>query len=90
MKIEDILASKGREKKSKKGYTLQKSAFNCEDKKPNSGKNSKHKDGDKPKLDVNDPHFWEKVGLPFKGYNAKQLLKKYRNKKNDACDTKEH
>jgi len=39
---------------------------------------------------VNDPNFWEKVGLPFKGYNAKQLLKKYRNKKNDVCDTKEH
>ena len=66
MKIEDILQSKGREKKgSKKGHTLQKSTFNVEDKK--SGKNSAAKN----KPDVNDPNFWEKVGLPFEGFNAK-------------------
>lgn len=70
MKIEDILSSRGKDKKSKKGYTLVKSQFNCGEKN-NSGKNSKDK---KSSLDVNDPCFWEKVGLPFKGYNAKQLL----------------
>ncbi len=52
MKIEDILASKGREKKpSKKGHQILKSSFNTEDKK-GSGKVSKNK------LDVNDKEFW--------------------------------
>lgn len=76
MKIEDILANKGKDKKekkgSKKGYQLQKSTFNIEDgkkdkddKKEKSGKNSKSKPN------INDPNFWEKVGLPFQGFNAK-------------------
>jgi len=61
MKIEDILANKGKDKKSKKGHTVQKSTFNVEhnDGKKKDGKNSKNKP------DVNDPKFWEKVGLPF-------------------------
>jgi hypothetical protein len=33
MKIEDILASKGKEKRPKKGHTVQKSTFNVDDKK---------------------------------------------------------
>ena len=87
LKIEDILASKGKEKKDKKQskkYQLQKSTFNIEEnKKEKSGK------GSKQKPDVNDPNFWEKVGLPFQGFNAKQLLKRYRSKKNEVIDTKE-
>ena len=84
MKIEDILANKGKEKKPKKGYTVQKSTFNVDDKdkKKDAGK------GSKTKPDVDDPNFWEKVGLPFEGFNAKQLLRKYRTKKGEL-DTKE-
>jgi hypothetical protein len=49
MKIEDILASKGKEKKtSKKGHTVHKSSFNVKDDKKNS----------KGKIDVNDKDFW--------------------------------
>ena len=63
MKIEDILASKGK-KTTKKGYTLVKSSFNCEAKEK-SGKTSK------TKLDVNDKDFWRKTGIKFKGFGAK-------------------
>ena len=64
MKIEDILSSKGKkEKTSKKGHTVHKSSFNVKEEK--AGKNSKSK------LDVNDKDFWQKVGLPFEGFNAK-------------------
>jgi len=56
-KIEDILANKGREKGKKKGYQLQKTTFNVDDKKGGtSGKTSTNKITAKP--DINDPNFW--------------------------------
>lgn len=79
MNIDDILASRGKKKDGKKGHHLFKSTFNVD--KNKSGKNSKNK------LDTNDPNFWEKCGIPFDGYNAKQLLKKFRGQKNAICDT---
>lgn len=61
MKIEDILANKGKDKKtSKKGHTVHKSSFNVKD-----AKNSKGK------VDVADKDFWQKTGLKFEGFNAK-------------------
>lgn len=72
-KIEDILANKGRDKK-KKGYQLQKTTFIVDDGKPKTpGKASTTKSDKKP--DLNDPNFWQKVGLPFNGFSAKQLLR---------------
>lgn len=51
MKIEDILANKGKDKKAgKKGHTVHKSSFNVKEDK--GGKSSKGK------LDVNDKDFW--------------------------------
>ena len=87
MKIEDILKGKKEKKGKEKAYTLQKSTFNVDDpEKKNSGKNSATKV--KEKLNVNDPNFWEKV-LPFDGYNPKQLMRKFRAKKNEIVKTKE-
>ena len=86
LKIEDILKGKKEKKpKEKKGYTLQKTTFNAETTKE-SGKNSTSKP--KEKLNINDPNFWEKV-LPFDGYNPKQLMRKFRAKKNEIVKTKE-
>lgn len=69
-KIEDILANKGRDKGKKKGYQLQKTTFNVDDKKAGTpGKSSTTKGNTKP--DINDPNFWQKVGIPFKGFSAK-------------------
>ena len=89
LKIEDILKGK-KEKKDKgknKGYTLQKTTFNAEPtKEKESGKNSTSKP--KEKLNIDDPNFWEKV-LPFEGYNPKQLMRKFRAKKNEIVKTKE-
>ena len=42
----------------------------------------------KPKLNINDPNFWEKV-LPFDGFNPKQLSRKFRIKKTEILKTKD-
>jgi hypothetical protein len=65
IKIEDILKNKG----GKRGG-IQKTSFNVD-----SGKNSTKKG-----VKINDPNFWEKV-LPFEGYNSKQLLRKFKQKR---------
>ena len=99
MKIEDILKNKkDKSSKKNKGYTLQKTKFTVADmnqSKKDSGRNSVSKTAatDKPKekqpkLDVNDPNFWEKL-LPFDGFNPKQLSKKFKGKRNDILKDKE-
>ena len=57
--------------------------------KKDSGRASAKKGEVKPKLDINDPNFWEKV-LPFDGYNAKQLNRKLRVKKSEIVKNKEN
>ena len=52
------------------------------------GSATKEPGAKKPKLDINDPNFWEKV-MPFDGYNPKQLSRKLRVKKNDIVYNKE-
>ena len=101
MKIEDILKNKKEKgtKKSSKAYTLQKSTFTIADmtgSKKDSGKSSTTKANAKttadkeakPKLNINDPNFWEKV-LPFDGFNPKQLSRKFRIKKTEILKTKD-
>ena len=63
--------------------------------KKDSGRSSVNKTGEKPtigpprpKLDVNDPAFWEKI-LPMDGFNSKQLNRKFRSKRNEILKTKE-
>lgn len=77
VKIEDILKNKG----EKKG--VQKTSFNVQG---DSGKASTKKGGSG--LKINDPNFWEKV-LPFDGFNPKQLLRKFKQKRNDLASTHE-
>ena len=95
MKIEDILKNKKETGKKKKAYTLQKSTFTIADQnksKKDGGRTSVGKtDGSpvKPKLNINDPEFWEKV-LPFDGFNPKQLSRKFRAKRNDIFKNKEN
>lgn len=98
MKIEDILKNKkDKGSKKEKSYTLQKTKFTVADMnggtKKDSGRSSVSKTAaapaeKKPKLDVNDPNFWEKI-LPFDGFNPKQLSRKFRSKKNEILKTKE-
>ena len=64
MKIDDILASKGKKDKSKstKKHIVQKSTFNIESpKKKSATKGDEKTDGP----DINDPNFWCKCQSPF-------------------------
>ena len=103
MKITDILNNKkDKSSKKSKSYTLQKTKFTVADmnqSKKDSGRSSVSKTGGaakdpnvpkekQPKLDINDPNFWEKL-LPFDGYNPKQLNKKFKSKRNEILKNKE-
>ena len=53
-------------------------------------KAQEHEDRQCPRMDdlcveLDDPNFWEKV-LPFDGYNPKQLMRKFRSKKNEILE----
>ena len=84
--IDEILkknTGKSKDYKMTKGiYTLQKSTFNVHE----SGRSSATKSKNNP--DINDPNFWEKV-LPFEGFNPKQLMRKFKQKKADILKSKE-